>query len=485
MGCTGSCTTVKANPCGGDRPTSGLGRTDEKPEAGCRWGGAPWSLVTALPRDVPAEEIGPGLSGFWRALPREGRFLLSTVAIQHLGRGMTLPFTVIYLHEVRHFSLDTAGLIMALLALVAAVMAGPMGSLTDLVGARWMLIAAGLSQSLGAVTMAFATSLPPAVAGAALMGLSASIGWSAGNTFISALVRGPLRQRYFGVNFALLNLGIGAGGLIAGAFVDVARPVTFEVMFLVDAVLILIPGIWLLGPLRHVHARSAKPPEDTAASSYATVLRLPGMRWVLLLAVVSSFVGYGQLEAGIPAFAREVSGVSTEVVGVAFAANTAVIVLLQFWVLQRIEGHRRTRVGLVMLVIWSLAWLAFGLSGLLPASLTAAVLVVAFLALFGLGETLLQPTLPAITNDLAPDHLRGRVNAAQSTAFMSGGVIGPLVAGALLERGLATVFIAVILAGLGLIAWLFLRLERLISPEVNGITTTTPAPSESAPTARS
>ena len=426
--------------------------------------------MTSLPRDVPAEEIGAGLPGFWRALPREGRFLLSTVAVQHLGRGMTLPFTVIYLHEVRDFSLDTAGAIMALLALVAAAMAAPMGSLTDLVGARWMLIGAGLSQSLGAVAMAFATSLPLAVTGAVLMGLSASIGWSAGNTFISALVRGPLRQRYFGVNFALLNLGIGAGGLVAGAVVDVSRPVTFEAIFLVDAVLVLIPGIWLLGPLRHVHARSSKPPEDTAPASYATVLRLPGMRWVLLLAIVSSFVGYGQLEAGIPAFARTVSEVDTGVIGVAFAANTAVIVLLQFWVLQRIEGHRRTRVGLVMLVIWSVAWLAFGLSGLLPGSVAAAVLVVAFLALFGLGETLLQPTLPAITNDMAPDHLRGRVNAAQSTAFMAGGVIGPVVAGVLLDRGMAAAFIAVVLAGLALIAWLFLRLERIISPEVNGLT---------------
>ncbi|WP_435202269.1 MFS transporter [Janibacter sp. GS2] len=425
--------------------------------------------MSALPRDVPAAEIGPGLSGFWRALPREGRFLLSTVAIQHLGRGMTLPFTVIYLHEVRAFSLDTAGTIMALLALVAAVMAGPMGSLTDLVGARWMLIAAGLSQSLGAVAMAFATALPLAVTGAVLMGLSASIGWSAGNTFISALVRGPLRQRYFGVNFALLNLGIGAGGLIAGALVDVSRPVTFEAVFLVDAVLILIPGIWLLGPLRHVHARSQRPSEETSSSSYATVLRLPGMRWVLLIAVVSSFVGYGQFEAGVPAFARGVAQVRTEVIGVLFAANTAVIVLLQFWVLHRIEGHRRTRVGLIMLVIWFGAWLAMGVSGMLPDTLTAAVLVVAFGALFGLGETLLQPTLPAITNDMAPDHLRGRVNAAQSTAFMSGGVLGPLVAGVLLERDHAALFIALILGGLALTAWLLLRLERIISPEVNGV----------------
>lgn len=439
--------------------------------------------MTTLPRDVPADEIGRGLSGFWRALPREGRFLLSTVALQHLGRGMTLPFTVIYLNEVRHLSLDTAGSVMAVLALVAAVMSGPMGSLTDAIGARWMLIIAGIAQSLGAVTMAFATSAAPAFVAAALMGLSAGIGWAAGNTFIAALVRGPLRQRYFGVNFALLNLGIGAGGLIAGMFVEVSRPVTFEAIFLIDAVLILIPGIWLLGPLRHVTARSAKPTGDSAPAGYLTVLRLPGMRWILLIGLVTSFVGYGQLEAGIPAFARGVSQVSTEAIGVAFAVNTAVIVMLQFWVLQRIEGHRRTRVGLVMLGIWLLAWLALGASGLLPGTVAAAVLVVAFLGLFGLGETLLQPTLPVMANDLAPDHLRGRVNAIQSAAFMSGGVVGPLVAGVLLDRGLATPFVAVIIAGLLLVAVMMLRLERILSPEVNGIAPEPHPQPESAPTA--
>lgn len=432
--------------------------------------------MSALPRDVPATEIGPGPAGFWRALPREGRYLLSTVALQHLGRGMTLPFTIIYLHEVRHFSLDTAGTIMALLALVAAVAAGPMGSLTDRVGARWMLIAAGVSQSLGALTMGFATDLPLAVTGAVLMGLSASIGWSAANTFISALVRGPLRQRYFGVNFALLNLGIGVGGFLAGMFVDVGRPATFELIFVVDAVLVLIPGLWLLGPLRHVHARAERPDDDSPSASYASVLRLPGLRWVLLIALVSSFVGYGQFEAGVPAFARGVAQVGTDTIGVLFAANTAVIVVLQFWVLHRIEGRRRTRVGLVMLAIWLAAWAAMGTSGLLPDSLAAAVLVVVFGALFGLGETLLQPTLPAITNDMAPDHLRGRVNAAQSTAFMSGGVLGPIAAGVLLDRGQAPTFIALILGGLALTAWLLLRLERLITPEVNGLPARVPEP---------
>ena len=95
----------------------------------------------------------------------------------------------------------------------------------------------------------------------------------------------------------------------------------------------------------------------------------------------------------------------------AFAANTLVIVVLQLVVLPRIEGRRRTRVVAAMGVVWAFAWLALGLSGLVPGTLGAAVLVAACASVFALGETLLQPTIPALVNDLAPDHLRGRYNA--------------------------------------------------------------------------
>ncbi|MGG5258181.1 MFS transporter [Phycicoccus avicenniae] len=432
--------------------------------------------TTEGPRGATTDQPADGgehrltLRGFWDALPPAGRWLLSTTAVSTLGRGMTLPFTVIYMHEVRGLPLDVAGLLMGLIAVVAVLVTGPVGVLTDRLGARPVVIAGLAAQAVGAVVIAFATTLPAFVVAVCLLGLSFGIGWPAFNAMIASIVEGPLRTQFFGVNFALVNLGIGVGGVVSGFLTDVGRPATFTAIFLVDAACVLVPVALLLGPLRGVAGRP-QPVEDGAdpGVGYLAILRRPAVLWITALTFLSSFVGYGQMEAGFPAFARQVSEVSTRTIGLAFAVNTVVIVGLQFLVLRRIDGHRRTRVFLVLVLLWALGWALLGSTGLVAGTLAAAAGVIVFHVFFGLGETMLQPTVPAIVNDLASDRDRGRYNAVSGGAFQVGAITAPVVAGWLLDRRLAGVFVAVLLVCLGLVAVLALALERRITPEVNGV----------------
>jgi len=95
--------------------------------------------------------------------------------------------------------------------------------------------------------------------------------------------------------------------------------------------------------------------------------------------------------------------------------------------------------------------------------------VVLFHVMFGFGETMLQPTIPAITNDLAPDHLRGRYNALSSGCFQLGGILGPVVAGFLLRHDQGVAFVVVVIAGCLAMVGLALALERRLPPAANGI----------------
>ncbi|WGX99253.1 MFS transporter [Nocardioides sp. L-11A] len=410
------------------------------------------------------------MRSFWAALPTEGRWLLSTVAIQTLGRGLTLPFTLIYLHEVRGFELGLSGTLMALIAVVGFLVTGPGGALVDRYGARAVLLVGIAAMIAGNLILAFATT--PAVAALALVlvGFNFGVSWPAFNSLIAAVVTGDLRQQYFGINFALVNLGIGVGGVVGGLFADVDRPSTFTAIFVGDAVSGLVPLALLLGPLRHVHGRATAPEDGTtpATVGYLTILKQPAVRWLTLLTFVGTFIGYGQHEAGFPGFARQAAEVSTRTIGLAFAVNTVVIVVLQFSVLNRIKRHLRTRVMVAMAAIWAVAWGILGLAGVVPGGGVAIAGVLAYMAVFALGETLLQPTVPAMANDLATDHTRGRYNAITAAAFQGGAVAGPVVAGFLLQHDLAPAYIAVMVAGCVAIAVMALILERHVPAAANG-----------------
>jgi MFS family permease len=413
----------------------------------------------------------PGLSGFWRDLPREGRLMLSIVVLEFFGTGLVLPFNVVYLHEVRDFSLSDVGLLLGLPPLMGLLVVGPGGTAIDRFGARRIQLGVLVLMVLGNVTLAFATTRPAAAFALALNGIAFGMSWPAWQSVVASVIPPQLRQRYFGVNFTLLNLGIGIGGVLGGFFVDVGDVSTFQTIYLADAVSYLPALALLLGPLRHVAGRvEVDAGDDSAPVGYLAVFRSPAMATMTLLSFVSSFVGYSQLNAGMPAYARGIGEVSTRALGFAFGANTLVIVLLQLIVLQRIEGKRRTRVIAVMGVVWAFSWVLLGLSGLVPGTVGATLLVAACASVFAFGETLLQPTIPALVNDLAPDHLRGRYNALSSGSFQLAAVIAPPIAGLLIGHALGNVYIGLLVVGclvVGLVA--IARLEPQLDPAVNGV----------------
>ena len=414
----------------------------------------------------------PTVASFWSDLPRDGKFLLSTVAVETLGTGLVLPFGFIYLHEVLGFTIETAGSLLAVPAIVGMAVVGPAGALIDRLGARRIILAGMTAQMLGNVLLAFSSTPLMATVALGLLGAAGGVFWPGFNAMIGAIVPSAIRQRYFGINFTLVNLGIGIGGLLAGSIVDVHRPGTFVAIYLGNALSFLAPLAVLLGPLRHASGKVDRPVSEQGSpvgTSYLHILRDKAMVPVIALTFLSAFVGYAQSTAGFTAYARLVGQVSTRTIGYAFAANTATIVVLQLLVLQRIEGRRRTRVILVLSALWAVSWLMTGLSGLIPGTSAAAVLIIGGFSMFGLGETLLQPTIPAITNDLSPDHLRGRYNAVMAGAFQLAAVTGPIMAGMMLGARFNVAFIGVLILGCAMMALIARAVEHRIPAKANGI----------------
>ena len=409
-----------------------------------------------------------------RPLPRHARLLLLGVAVDALGVGLVLPFLVIYLHEVRGIPVTTVGVLASLPAVVALGLLGPVGVLIDRVGPRPVQMAAAACSLLGAAVLAGATSVPAAGLAMLLTGVGHAAFWPANQSLVAQVLPSEIRAHYFGVSFTLLNAGIGLGGVIGALFVSVDEPSTFTTVYLLDAASFLGPLLVLAWPLRHLggpapHAATDADGAGAAAGSYAEVLRDPVFRRLLVVVFLSAFVGYGQIEAGWTAFSRLVADVSTRTIGVAFAVNTTVIVLLQLVVLRHLDGRRRTRVLAVLALVWAVSWATMGAAGLVPGTAWAAVLVIASMAVFAFGETLLSPIAPAITNDLAPERLRGRYNATASLAFQLAAITAPVSAGFLIGHDLGPAYVGLLLVGCLLFGTRSLQLEQLLPGRANGL----------------
>ena len=405
------------------------------------------------------------------ARSRDARLLLAGVAIDAFGTGLTLPFLVVYLHAVRGLPLETVGLIVAVPAALALFLLGPVGVLVDRLGPRRVVMTALAAAASGALLRSRAETAPAAFLARTLTGIAAAAFWPANDSLVASVVPSEQRQRYFGVSFALLNAGIGVGGVVGALFVDVAHPNSFVGVYRADALTFLVPLALLAVPLRHVggpvaHGRTTAVP---TAGTYGDVLRDPVFRRLLLLSFVSSFVGYGQVEGGWTAYSNAIARVSTRALGIAFAVNTTTIVLLQVVVLRLIQGRPRTRMLMLQAALWSASWAILGVAGRVPATPLAAVLVVSAFGVFAVGETLMSPTLPAIRNDVAPDALRGRYNAAAGVAFQLAHLTGPTVAGFLLGANRGDLFITMLVGGCGLLGLAALHLERVLPAEANGV----------------
>jgi MFS family permease len=409
------------------------------------------------------------LRDFWTDVPGTGRLLLIAVAVDSLGIGLTLPFAVIYLHEVRDISLSTVGLLLSVPPAVALVLLGPIGSFIDRIGARRVQMVAVSFSLVGQLGLAVVRGPATAAIALALGGVGHAAFWPANQALVATVIPAPLRQRYFGTSFTILNAGIGLGGVVSGFLVDVHHPWTFVSIYLADAASFLAPLFLLAFALRGIGGPVARPQtsQSLPPPTYRVILQDSVFRRFLAVTFFSAFVGYAQLEAGWTAFARFVGGISTREIGFAFALNTVVIVVLQLPVVQRIEGFRRTRLLMLMAGIWAVAWAIVGVAGLVG-GVVAVALLLSSSGIFGAGETLLSPVSPSLLNDLASDHVRGRYNAANSLAFQIAAVLGPASAGLLIGNGLSAAYIAMLLVGCAVLVVFLLRLERRISPAANG-----------------
>ena len=413
-------------------------------------------------------------SGLIPRLPRSAWLLLAAMFTGWLAGGFVMAFLIIYLHFVRGVSLGTAGIALALVAAGGALVSPLVGSLTDRFGARRLLTVMLAVGAAGAVSLAAVRTPWQAMLATFIYGIGLASLSGPEYTLLATVVPRAKRSAAFALQYSAVTLGISIGALLGGLAVDIERPQTFELAFVACAVPYAVYAILLSRVTVLADATTAVDEPDGAggasgrsAGGYRRVLAdRVFLRVLAAMFLVIVFSGT-QFDAAYPAFVVGVGGAGTRLIGYAFIANALMIVLSQLIVLRLLEGHRRTRAFILATGFAVLCWIIVLVSAHLGGGAAAMLGFVVALMVFAIAEVMWAPTYMPLVNDLAPDDLRGRYNAMNGTIDGVGRVVGPLLAGYLLQFGLGDLLMIVLAAGTAASALVFVGIERRLPAEAN------------------
>jgi len=343
------------------------------------------------------------------------------------GNGVAFPFTVIYLHNVRGFSLGIAGLVLATNAMVG-LGAGPLaGIVVDRIGGRVTLAASLVLMAVGFGAFPWVTEPWHAFAASAVAGVGNGGFWPSQSTLLANLTPPARRHAAYALQRVSRNLGIGLGGIAGGLIATTSDASSFTVLYMIDAVTFIV----FAGVLSLVPEPELPPGSRETRGRYLDVLRHRVFLGFVGLNILFVAAGYAQLEL-LPVFAKNEAGVTEKAIGLIFFANTLVIVLAQLPVSKLLEGRRRMRALAAMTILWAAAWIGVLASGALLETAAAAIAFGLAVMVFALGECFQGPTQGALVADLAPPHLRGRYMALSTLSWEMGFIIGPAAGGFIL-----------------------------------------------------
>jgi len=407
-------------------------------------------------------------------MPRPTRLFLAGNTVSMAGIGLVIGFMLIYLHQVRGLALPVVGGLFAASAAAGLLVVPVLGILLDRLGARQVLTGIQLGQATALVLLAWAHTVATALPAMLLYGVTWAPMFPALGTMIAGLTPDPAaQQRAFAINFTLQNAAIGVGLAIGATLANVHRAGSFQVLFLADAAscVVFAAVLQLLPTLRRSRAG------DEPKAAYRDLLSHRGLRLVLVASLLLAFTSFPAFDSGLPAFATVEGHVSARVVALSMTANTAVIVAAQLTVLKVIRRVRRSYALVATGLIFAVSWAVFGLAGLPLTAAARIACVVGFTALFGLGETVMSPTMGPLVNSLTDDRVRGRANALASLSTSLALIVSPAIATGLIAVGAAGVWIGLLCLGcLGTVA-IGARLRRTLTTEQDHVS----APSAPAP----
>ncbi len=349
-------------------------------------------------------------------------FILITVAIDSMGIGLIMPVMPDLIREVTGGDLAQAALWGGVLATVYAVMQflfGPVvGSLSDWLGRRPVLLTALFVMTLDYLVMAVAGVLWLLFLGRVVGGITAATNTTA-SAYIADISEPEEKAANFGLIGAAFGVGFVIGPLLGGVLGEYGTRAPFWAAAALAAANMAFG--WLVLP-ESVTDRIRRPfswARGNPLGAFRQVSRLPGVGRLLWLFFVYE-TGFFVYPAIWAYFTRARFGWEPGMVGLSLAAFGIAIAVVQgglIRVILRTFGERRT----IIYGLWFnvAAFLAFALvqSGTLALLLTPLTAV----------GVVVTPALQGRMSRIAPDDAQGELQGVLTSVVAVATIVSPLL----------------------------------------------------------
>ena len=392
-----------------------------------------------MPRDSAIQELRAILN------PTSQR-MMTGIALNAIGGGMTLSLLMVYLHDIRGFSNTFDGLALSWGAIVSICFGPFAGWLIDHLGARIVILTGIICNGIAALSLAFVSTHAQVIAAISLLSAADQAVRPTQNVALTRVTPEEHRSKIFGYRFMFLNLGMGFGGLVSSLIIQQGSLISFQAMYIVDAAtfFIYLAIVWgIRGPEMQRHRAAAHEPQR---GSYRDLFAIKPLMYLGIGNIILFTFGYGTLQSGVPVFATQFLHLSPKWLGVIFGVNTFTIVIFQPMVMRAIARFEKYKILIGIGLIWALSWAFVGLSPLFPLFISGIAICLSQFV-FAFGEMLQAPTIPAFANELSPEIIRGRTNAWMSLQWTVSGVVGPAICGLMFGANLATQWTIVMFIG--------------------------------------
>lgn len=362
----------------------------------------------------------------YRELDRRIWILAAARCVNTMGFSIVMPFMAMYLVERRGATGATYGTIYLFAGLAAAVSQGLSGEAADRVGRHRLMVLALCLRAGNMIALGLAVTRGAsihALGGLVILnGILRAMFEPCASAAVTDLAPPAHRVAAFGLQRIGVNLGWSLGPAIGGAFAHHS----YGLMFFFAAPVTIVAAA-AAGRVPDVVRPAGEPRERLTPAALLEAFRAHRAFFVYLGLVFAGSAMTTQIFATLSVFARAELGLPEAQIGLVYAVNGALVVLMQVPAVALIK-RRGPRVALVLgPAIYAMAYLSLGVAD----TFTTVAVSVAFLTF---GEVIFSPALSDMAAYLGDPRRIGRAFGLFGLMQSLGISMGPLLGGLIFDH---------------------------------------------------